>query len=150
MYTSKPQQVEAVQWTGENLQEVRDFFAGAELSMLLWPGDRDWSLSIVAGKDGAQGDVPVPVGHWVVRKPGDLTDHWPVDPEYFAEKYVEGGGGFEWFVMMDRYDDKPHRGPMTESEARLWVQEWEEVDSRLARKGMFYVARRYVGQLERA
>lgn len=157
LYTSKPQQVEAVQWTGENLQEVRDFFAGAELSMeLLWPGGRSWSLSIVAGKDGAQGDVPVPVGHWVVRKPGDLTDHWPVDPEYFAEKYSVADWprvpsvklpDYEYAVMFPAaHPDEPHRGP----ESLAWCRDWvsgAEADG--FKPGMFYIARRTVGPWER-
>ena len=58
---------------------------------------------------------------------------------------------YQWCVMMDRYDDEPHRGPMPEKEARQWVQEWEEVgENSNARQGMFYVARRPVGSWERA
>lgn len=44
-------------------------------------------LELLAGMNGAQGWVPVPVGHWIVRSPGVLNDHWPVDPEYFSAKY---------------------------------------------------------------
>ncbi len=84
-YRSKPSEIEAVQWTGDNLKEL-EFFGvkfryGPEAPALADP------LKIKAGKDGAQGYVAVPVGHWVVRSPGDLTDHWPVDPDYFAAKY---------------------------------------------------------------
>lgn len=82
-FRSKPQEVEAVQWTGANCEEIRRF-AMANVTRVK-PGDHD--LLLQAGKDGAQGWVPVPVGHWIVRKPGDLTDHWPVDPDYFAAKY---------------------------------------------------------------
>jgi len=84
-YRSKPQEIEAVQWTGDNLDELETFGVqfryGPDAPELVDP------LKIKAGKDGAQGWVPVPVGHWVVRAPGDLTDHWPVDPDYFAAKY---------------------------------------------------------------
>ena len=85
LYRSKPQEVEAVQWLGDNADEVGRIapykFATEE--------DRDgvtfgW---LKAGTNRAQGHVPVPVGHWVVRKPGDVTDLWPVDPDYFAAKY---------------------------------------------------------------
>lgn len=31
--------------------------------------------------------MDVPIGHWVVRQPGDVTDLWPVAPDYFAAKY---------------------------------------------------------------
>lgn len=83
-YRSKPSEVEAVQWTGDNLDEVESFGVGFRYA------DRwDHPLRIKAGKDGAQGFVDVPVGHWIMRQPGDLTDHWPVDPDYFANKYEE-------------------------------------------------------------
>jgi hypothetical protein len=44
-------------------------------------------LELLAGKDGAQEWVPVPVGHWLVCQPGNKSDVWPVDPDYFAGKY---------------------------------------------------------------
>lgn len=84
-YVSKPQRVEAIQWTGNNQQEVHDFLHGHAI----FTGDSryGWDLKIEAGKDGAQEWVPVPVGHWVVRASGNLTDHWPVDDSYFQRKY---------------------------------------------------------------
>ena len=82
-YRSKPQEVEAVQWTGQNTHDVLRF-ALAKVTRVK-PGDHD--LLLLAGQDGAQGWVPVPVGHWLVRRPGDETDMWPVDPDYFASKY---------------------------------------------------------------
>lgn len=89
-YRSKPTEIDAVQWTGDNLAEVEAFGVkfryGPEA-----PSQRD-PLKIKAGTNGAQGYVPVPVGHWIVRQPGDLTDHWPVDPEYFAGKYERADG----------------------------------------------------------
>lgn len=59
------------------------------------------------------------------------------------------GADFEWCVMHDRSPREPHRGPMSEQEARQWVQEWEEMGEGKARKGMFYVARRSVGRWQR-
>jgi len=89
-YRSKPQEVEAIQWTGDNLEEVEEFGVMFRFTVL-W-GD---ALQVLAGKDGAQKYVPVPEGHWIVRATGDLSDHWPVDPDYFANKYepvYETGG----------------------------------------------------------
>lgn len=80
-YRSKPSEIEAIQWTDDNLEEVEAF--GVKFRF----GPTPHELRIKAGKNGAQGLVPVPVGHWIVRQPGDLTDHWPVDPDYFAAKY---------------------------------------------------------------
>lgn len=87
-YRSIPQEVDAIQWTGGNVAEVLAFGADGEFED---PGD-GLSMCLVAGKDGAQGLVPVPVGHWIVRAAGDLTDHWPVEPAYFAAKYEPADG----------------------------------------------------------
>ncbi|MCA1799763.1 MAG: hypothetical protein LC650_00530 [Actinobacteria bacterium] len=79
LYRSKPQLVEAIQWTGDNYRAVHDFGASIKLEF--------GCLYVEAGKTGAQGYVPVPLGHWIIRQPDDLSDHWPVDPHYFAAKY---------------------------------------------------------------
>lgn len=82
-YRSKPQTVEAVQWTGDHdsFFEVDEF---ADEKVFL---HHDGALDLLAGKDGSQQWVPVPVGHWLVNQPGDKSDIWPVDPDYFAAKY---------------------------------------------------------------
>ena len=87
-FRSKPQEVEAVQWTGDNPEDV------GRIAPYKFSSTEDGRAWVKAGVGGAQGLVPVPVGHWVVRNPGDVTDLWPVDPDYFAEKYeaVEVGG----------------------------------------------------------
>lgn len=100
-FRTKPSVVEAVQYGPTFAQglvrRIASFIADEELPdsepifldyvrpAPTWA--EDWAVMIEAGKDGAQGWVPVPLGHWIVRKPGDLTDHWPVDPAYFEEKY---------------------------------------------------------------
>lgn len=88
-YISKPSEIEAVQWTGDNAEEVLAFTNGRPrlVEFRKVEGDEGWSLRLRAGKDGAQKHVPVPVGHWIVHPPGDLSDVWPVDPDYFAKKY---------------------------------------------------------------
>ena len=99
-YRSKPQEIEAIQYGPEFRQglvgEVASFIAGrpvdgAEVSDFvqptgLWDPPEEATIVIQAGADGAQGWVPVPLGHWIVRQPGDLTDHWPVSADYFAAK----------------------------------------------------------------
>lgn len=103
LYVSRPQRVEAVHWTGDNWSEVLAFGVPGAKTASTAPerGDlpsapatagalREWTglpLQLLAGKDGAQGWVPVPIGHWIVRNPGDNSDMWPVDPDYFAAKY---------------------------------------------------------------
>lgn len=56
VYRSKPQHVEAVQWTGENLPTLVEAL-GSKVRFETIGG-----LQLRAGKGGAQGWVPVPVG----------------------------------------------------------------------------------------
>ena len=79
-FVSRPTEIEAVQWNGINTGEVVAF------PPVRFQAD---TLSLLAGVNGAQGYVSVPVGHWIVRNPGDDNDYWPVDPDYFASKYQE-------------------------------------------------------------
>lgn len=82
-YRSKPTEIEAVQWNGDP-NDLRGFQAPI---MFDYTDSEEGVLRLHAGVRGAQGWVDVPVGHWIVRNPGDLTDFWPVDPEVFARKY---------------------------------------------------------------
>ena len=85
-FVSRPQEIEAVQWNGHNYNEIVEFLG----DRCIFQGDNQhgWGLQIKAGQDGAQGWVYVPAYHWVVRKPDDPTDYWPVDPVYFESKYT--------------------------------------------------------------
>ena len=82
-YVSKPQFVEAVQWTGENEEEVGRI---APYKFATEGQGEEVRGMLKAGPGGAQGWVDVPIGYWVVRKPGDVTDLWPIEPKYFQEK----------------------------------------------------------------
>lgn len=93
-YRSKPSEIEAVQWLGNNWADIVLFFDGVDkirteksYRWLDWGGQFNQRMQLLAGVDGAQGWVDVPWGHWVVRNPGDHRDYWPVEPEYFARKY---------------------------------------------------------------
>ena len=86
-YRSKPQEVEAVQWTGDNVEEIHNFASLDEPRTIVTIYQGDPELKLKAGKGGAQGWVFVPVGYWIVHNPGDLSDFWPVEPHYFAKKY---------------------------------------------------------------
>ena len=85
IYVSKPQHVEAMQWTGDNGAELFAAFKGKVT--VEHRGDYKFFCNLLAGKDGAQDWVPVPIGHWLVHLPGDLSDIWPVEDEYFQAKY---------------------------------------------------------------
>lgn len=93
-FRSKPQEVEAIQWNGANADAIRAFIGTARLlssdNAIVCGGavmGRRTSIQLLAGKDGAQGFVPVPLWHWIVRSPDNHSDVWPVDPTYFAAKY---------------------------------------------------------------
>lgn len=81
LYRSKPQEVEAVQWTGDNMADVLRAVPDKTVH------NSATGMRLLAGVGGAQEWVPVPVGHWLVHPPGDLSDVWPVEDEYFRTKY---------------------------------------------------------------
>jgi hypothetical protein len=83
-FRSRPSEVEAVQWRGDNVDEVRRFGAQVHVGVD--------GLALLAGAQGAQGWVTVPVGHWLVRAVGVLHDHWPVADEFFQAKYEPVAG----------------------------------------------------------
>lgn len=84
-YVSVPQEIEAVQWIGDNVSALTEF-AGTKFEV-----EPDGSATLLSGKDGAQGRVPLPVGHWAVNMPDDKSDIWPVDNDYFTSKYAKVG-----------------------------------------------------------
>ncbi len=103
LYRSKPQIVEAVHWTGDNWDEVMPFGGpdgklASTVDDSVRPPTAGLPLQLMAGKDGAQGWVDVPVGHWLVNQPGDKSDIWPVEDAYFQAKYEAA----------DTADDAPH------------------------------------------
>lgn len=86
LFISKPTQIEAVQWTGTDDSQAElaaEFLAPVRFGF--WAPET--GCEVLAGKDGATGWVPVPVGHWVARYAGDKSDYWPLDPEVLARKY---------------------------------------------------------------
>lgn len=87
-YLSKPAAIDAVQWTGDNPDACLAFAPGkVEFTTFHFEGNEGLQLRLHAGVDGAQGWVNVPQHYWLVTKPNDPSDIWPVDPEYFADKY---------------------------------------------------------------
>lgn len=90
-FISKPSIVEANQWLGDTVSyEAIEADVGGDKLMLdsaEIDGEDYTALLLLAGKDGVQKWVPVPVRHWVVHQPDDLTDIWPIDDEYFQAKY---------------------------------------------------------------
>lgn len=86
IYQSKPIRIEAVQWAGDNGPEVIKFAQG-KIHPRYNANGLSYELELLAGVDGAQGWVDVPVGHWIVCQPGDKSDMWPVADAFFISKY---------------------------------------------------------------
>jgi len=80
-HRSKPNEISAKQWTGDNLAELISFFGSIDGIVLttthhlrLRTIDNEW--------------VPCPNGHFVVAEP--ISDHfYPCDPNVMAAKYEE-------------------------------------------------------------
>jgi hypothetical protein len=144
-FVSKPASVEAVQWTGDNLSEVLASIPDKTRY------DQNRGLVLLAGADGAQEWVPVPVGHWLVHQPGDLSDVWPVDDAYFKGKYdsspapddfppavpvepVDGGGAWATAEPVGfTEDDQPTEGELlvrklyATTDASVWAGEFMKI-----------------------
>lgn len=113
LYQTRPQQIEAIQWTGANLAEVKGFLAerfpslSATASRATDDPDPTMSIDVVedglglplrrvsvtrlrllVGLDGVAGWIDVPKDHWIVRDPTDGDMYWPESPERFAERYI--------------------------------------------------------------
>lgn len=72
--------LEAIQWTGDNHDEVVAF-AGQDNLCQGMEG-----LELWCGVDGGQGWVPVPVAHWIAK--GVPAHLYPIDAEYFAAHFT--------------------------------------------------------------
>ena len=83
LYRSKLSEIEAVQWTGDNWQEVRDF-AGERVRWLGW---RNESCQLLAGPGGESKWVVVPQGSWVARDIETGDGYWPLNNDRMVEKY---------------------------------------------------------------
>lgn len=86
IYRSKPIRIEAVQWTGENSPEVLKF-AQEKICCVYSADGSSYELELLAGVDGDQGWVDVPVGHWIVCEPEKTCGFWVVKPEFMESKY---------------------------------------------------------------
>lgn len=71
--------LEAFQWTGDNYDEVVAFTGQDYVHQA-------GGLELWCGTDGAQGWVPVPVGHWIAK--ATPTDVYPIEAEYFAAHFT--------------------------------------------------------------
>lgn len=79
--TRRPTFAYAVRWLGDNKSEIELELDGVPLRY-----DGESGLELLAGKAGAQGWVPVPVGHWIFTD-GSGDDWWPVEHNYVLSNF---------------------------------------------------------------
>lgn len=77
-FVSVPTEIAAERWDGT--PESFDAIAGMGATLYVDP-----ELRLLCGVDGAQGWVPVPIGHWVVK--GAPQDFYPIEDEVLRRKY---------------------------------------------------------------
>jgi hypothetical protein len=86
-YRKRPVEVEAVQWTGANTDEVRAFLGTDFLGHMEDAGSGRLSRVTVATREGSLVAKP---GDWLIR--GIQGEHYPVADDIFLATYelVEG------------------------------------------------------------
>ena len=85
-YSTRPVDVEAVQFTGENYDEVTEFLGGYDAGYShQWDADTSTGLTI-ATPDGEQ---HVGVGDWIIRDKRGKRSYYACTPERFSATYVE-------------------------------------------------------------
>ena len=75
-YIKKPIPVEAIQWTGDNFQEVREFMNDAHVVITMYD---DLIIPTL------EGDMKAPKDSWIIR--GAMGEYYPCRREVFEETY---------------------------------------------------------------
>lgn len=97
-YRKKPVEIEAVQWTGDNLKEVVDFMGDASCK---------YSLSFMASPvlviHTLEGDHQARVGDYIIK--GVHGEFYPCKPDIFEETYERSCSpqpalGADWTTMV--------------------------------------------------
>lgn len=78
-FHSRPIEVEAVQWQGDNLQEIIDL-GQTDIDVSAGGVEHEWDITVHTNN----GDVPLPVTHWLIR---GLNDCYPCDPKTFEQRW---------------------------------------------------------------
>lgn len=85
-FRKKPVVIEAVQWTGKNLDEIRSF-SGVKASIYgPGPGTDDDILLI----DTLEGQTQASVGDWIIK--GIKGEFYPCKPDIFSATYESVDG----------------------------------------------------------
>lgn len=75
-YVKKPIPVEAIQWTGDNFDEVREFMSDSHVIVTTYN-----ELIIPT----LEGDMRAPIESWIIR--GAMGEYYPCRSDVFEETY---------------------------------------------------------------
>lgn len=94
-YTKKPVEVEAIQWNGLNLEEIKSF-VGESLQYEII--DTAWQVGkgrphILMQIKTLEGDMSVSVGDYIIK--GVKGEFYPCKPDIFEQTYEALEGGAE-------------------------------------------------------
>lgn len=78
-YRKKPVEVEAIQWTGENLNEVASFLGTSAFE------DYPTAKALTIWNFLEETWIPCHKGHWIIK--GVAGEFYPCDPDVFARTY---------------------------------------------------------------
>lgn len=80
LYRTKPCEIFAIQWTGDNPQEIREFCGKDKVSVVKYMDGH-----VVCTIDTLEGIMRADVGDYIIK--GMLGEFYPCNPEAFKKKY---------------------------------------------------------------
>lgn len=80
-FVKKPVEIHAVQWTGDNFDEIADFVGAENLVCIGRCRDLDLNIYTLEGNHHAE------VGDWIIR--GIKGEFYPCKPDIFEQTYEE-------------------------------------------------------------
>lgn len=83
-YKAKPVTIEAVQFTGDNLDEIKTF-CGEEWGVSVYYDDEGWEPIIYI--ETLEGEMIAKVGDYIIK--GTKGEFYPCKADIFNEKYEE-------------------------------------------------------------
>lgn len=75
-YVKKPIPVEAIQWTGDNFDDIHDFIIGQPIVITTF---NELVISTL------EGEMKAPIGSWIIR--GPLGEYYPCRKDVFQKTY---------------------------------------------------------------
>lgn len=81
-YRKKPVEIEAIQYTGDNFNEIKDFINTGERPMKM----TELGTPVIETNEG---DMYVSTNDWVIKEPFPINDRkfYPCKPDIFEQTY---------------------------------------------------------------